>query len=119
MKPRLSLIFLLTLPCFAQSNEEKKAAPDRPNPPAEASPKIPTRPDITIDVLEDGKIKIEGTIVTLDELSKKIKITADQFPDQSIRIRGNRKSHYQTVVDVIDVCRKSGLKNVSFTSAPQ
>ena len=68
MKTYLTLILLMAVPCFAENKSENKRAPERQNPPVEALHGLPEKPEIIINVLEDGAIKVEGILVTKEEL---------------------------------------------------
>jgi biopolymer transport protein ExbD len=39
--------------------------------------------------------------------------------NQAIRIRGDGKVEYQKIVEVIDVCQKAGIPNISFATQVQ
>ncbi len=118
MKTYLTLILLMAIPCLAENKPENKSAPELQNPPVEAIQGLPAKPEIIINVLEDGAIKVEGILVTKEELLEKLRTIANMIKDQPVRIRGDRKVPYGTIVDVIDVCRKAGISNISFSTIP-
>jgi len=80
------------------------------------------RGEIVINILADGSIKIEGGTVDLAQLLEKLASISAQFKDQPVRIRGDGGVSYQRVVEVIDICTKAGIWNISFATqrpAPQ
>jgi len=72
--------------------------------------------EIIINVLKDGSIKVEGVVVDLESLHKKLAVIAEQFENQPVRIRGDGEVSYQRIVEVIDTCQKAGIWNISFAT---
>jgi|TARA_B110000037_G_scaffold42139_1_gene52041 biopolymer transport protein ExbD len=72
--------------------------------------------EIVINILGDGKIRIEGTTVDLEQLLVKLAPIATAFENQPVRIRGDGGVEYQRIVEVIDTCQKAGIWNISFAT---
>ena len=72
--------------------------------------------EIVINILGDGKIRIEGTTVDLEQLLVKLAPIATAFENQPVRIRGDGAVEYQRIVGVIDTCQKAGIWNISFAT---
>ena len=72
--------------------------------------------EIAINILKDGKIRIDGSTVDLQQLLVKLAKIAEQFENQPVRIRGDGKVDYQRIVEVIDTCQKAGIWNISFAT---
>ncbi len=72
--------------------------------------------EITISILTDGTIRVEGTTVDLDQLLAKLAPIAEAFENQPVRIRGDGGVEYQRIVEVIDTCQKAGIWNISFAT---
>lgn len=75
-----------------------------------------TMGEIIINVLANGTIKVESSELSLSALGEKLLPIAKQFKNQPVRIRGDGNVPYQKIVEVIDVCQKSGIWNVSFAT---
>jgi biopolymer transport protein ExbD len=74
------------------------------------------RGEIIINVMADGSLKVEGSVVDLAQLRQKLSLVAKQFKNQPVRIRGDGGVNYQRIVEVIDTCQKSGIWNISFAT---
>lgn len=74
------------------------------------------RGEIIINVLAEGLIRVEGVTVDPQQLFDKLSKIAKQFENQPIRIRGDGQVPYQRIVEVIDICQKAGIWNISFAT---
>ena len=72
--------------------------------------------EIIINILADGSIKVEGSMVDLSQLREKLAAVSKQFKNQPVRIRGDGNVNYQRIVEVIDTCQKAGIWNISFAT---
>lgn len=73
--------------------------------------------EIILNVHEDGSVTINGErFKDKDRLYAYLRERAMQDQDQTIRIRGEAKTEYQKMVDVLDACTKAGFWNVSFST---
>ena len=84
---------------------------------AVAAPDSVTRGEIILNVLVDGRFQVEDKTMDDEELARRLKAVAAQYPNQPVRIRGDMNTKYQNIVHVIDLCQKSGIWNISFASA--
>jgi biopolymer transport protein ExbD len=74
------------------------------------------RREQVINVLADGTIRLEGVTLDLLELEQKLAPIAKLNENQPVRIRGDRETRYQRIVEVIAACRKAGIWNISFAT---
>lgn len=79
--------------------------------------------EIIVNVRAGGIITIDGMTLTDDELQSKLKSIGEAFQDeqtgksrQPVRIRGSANVEYQRIVEVIDLCQKAGIWNISFST---
>lgn len=72
--------------------------------------------EIILNVREDGKVTINREVFTVDELYPKLERLVKLEKNQPVRIRGDAATTYQKIVDVLDVCRKAGIWNISFST---
>jgi biopolymer transport protein ExbD len=77
---------------------------------------ISKRPEIIINILKDGSIRVEGQKLRDEELVERIGAALKQFPNQPIRIRADGEVKYQEVVRVVDLCQRAGGWNLSFAT---
>jgi len=84
--------------------------------------------EIVVNVTKEGEVTISGEIYTLSELRQKMEriVEASEIANtggadrQPVRIRGDADCDYQTIIEVMDEIRKSGIYNIGFASrAPQ
>ncbi len=92
--------------------------------------KVPTAPssedevtraidEIIINVREeDGKliVTVDGTTFTLDQLRQRLRKIVSNNEDVPVRIRGDAKTSWQGIADVIAACTDVGVYNISFSS---
>jgi biopolymer transport protein ExbD len=72
-----------------------------------------------LNVREDGTVIWEGKQVDRSRLLERLKELASLYPDYAIVLRGDVKTDYEKIVEVLDICRQAGIWNVAFaTSKP-
>jgi biopolymer transport protein ExbD len=75
--------------------------------------------ELIINLDEKGAIFINSIERTPAELEKTMAQVADEFRDQPVIIRADRKTAHEHVILVLDICRKVDIRNVAFaTLAP-
>ena len=72
--------------------------------------------EIIVNVRESGEVMVENQTMTQAQLKEKLSAIAKQHKNQPIRLRGDAKCDYQTIVEVIDTCQKAGIWNISFAT---
>jgi biopolymer transport protein ExbD len=97
-----------TVEVFAGETEMKVAVPARVDDVKRA------KDEIIILVKADGGIVVAGKILTSDELLELLKKKSKQNKNQAVRVRGDAAVGYQRIVEVIEICQKAALWNVSF-----
>ena len=76
--------------------------------------------EIVVNVRKTGEVMVEGEKLSLDQLLMKLKLIAQVYKDQAVILRGDEKTEYQKVMDVLNTCQKAGIWNVSFaTRSPE
>ena len=79
--------------------------------------------EIILNVRDGGVITVDGQALSEGELSSKLQSIAEAFKDektgksrQPVRIRGASGVDFQRIVEVIDLCKKAGIWNISFST---
>ncbi len=109
----LVLIFFITASVFYQIETEIPVE----LPVASSSESLPrTEGKIIINIDKEEKIIINGKEYNLSGLEDLLKRVVSLFPNQAIIIRGDRKVNYGRVIQVLDVCKKVGVWNISFAT---
>lgn len=85
-------------------------------PKASKSPALDGPKSKAITVNNEGKIFLDTVPVTLPELEQKLSQHKAKFPDFPVVIRGDRLTHYQGVMDVLNVVGRLGLTKVGLAT---
>lgn len=75
--------------------------------------------DVILLVNAQGLVKMDGEMLTQKELSDKLTDMVKKNKDLSVCIRASGKTEYKKIVQIIDVCRKAQIHNVSFATQAQ
>ena len=70
-------------------------------------------PPLTIGVDKRGKLYVDGSKVSVQELHDRLKQEAAGNPGRPIRIDGDEKALYQDIVHVLDLCQFEGFTKIS------
>jgi len=103
----LLLIFFLIATTFRQTEREMQIALPSA---ASASPISTTLREIIVNVGEDGRIVVNGRPIEPDALGAMITEAVAVNPDQKVTVRGDRRTSYENIVRVLDVCKSSGIR---------
>jgi biopolymer transport protein ExbD len=74
------------------------------------------RGEMLINVRTDGTVVVEGGVLTREELSERLTNISRIYKNQPVRLRGDANCPYQTIVEIIDLCQKAGIYNISFAA---
>lgn len=112
----LLLIFFIATMQFSQSERELNVSVPVAEEGADARQTVG---EIIVNVREDGGVVVDNAEMSQDQLFAKLTRIAAVHKNQAIRIRGDGKVEYQKIVEVIDVCQKAGIPNISFATQVQ
>jgi biopolymer transport protein ExbD len=112
----LLLIFFIVTWQFSRSETEMKISV--PSSQEGADPKR-VLGEIIVNVRANGEVVVEGQVMSQAQLKQKLSAIAKQHQNQPVRLRGDSKAEYQTIVEVIDTCQKAGIWNISFATQRQ
>jgi len=71
---------------------------------------------IEINVFRDGRIKVSGVFLDLEQLKSQLEAAQQRYADQAVMIRADGRNVYQEVVDVLSVCEKANIKHFSLAA---
>ena len=75
---------------------------------------------VVVNVKADGTIVMNRKAFSPDALRAKLKDLSKLYPDQAVILRGDQRTNYKYIVDVLDICRSANIWNVAFaTSRPE
>ena len=103
----LLLIFFLVATTFHQTEREMQIALPAA---ASAGPISTALREIIINVDQDGSIIVAGRPMTRDELDSLITQAVTTNPEQKVTVRGDRRTPYENIITVLDVCKGAGIQ---------
>ncbi len=103
----LLLIFFLVATTFQQTEREMQIALPMA---ASAGPISASLREIIVNVDETGAIIVSGQTVTADDLRSIVETAVAENPEQKVTVRGDRRTAYEHIVTVLDVCKGSGVQ---------
>lgn len=107
------LLVIFILMCTASVQGTKVNLPKASNTPAKPLSKPKTK---SVSVNSEGKIFLDTIPVTLAELEQRLQEAKSAIPDLPVIIRGDSESHYQSIMDVLDVVGKLGISQVGLAT---
>ncbi len=69
-----------------------------------------------VNVRADGSIVMNRKVISPDDLAEKLKQLAKLYPDYAVILRGDQKTNYKAIVDVLDMCRAANIYNIAFAT---
>jgi biopolymer transport protein ExbD len=72
--------------------------------------------DIIVNVQQDGEISVNGEKKSLPELEKTLEVARQNFPGQSVVIRGDSTGPYQNVMNILEICHRAKIRSVSLAN---
>lgn len=122
MTPMIDVVFLLL--CFFVTSQlfaQWEAEIDIALPTAQTG-EIPQRlpGELIINITEGGRTVVNSRDLARDELGDMLVQLAQLFPGQPVILRADRATPYERVIEILDLCRKADIWNISFaTTLPE
>ena len=109
----LLLCFFVTVSVFSQwENEISIQLPSAAT--AQEPDRLPG--EIVVNLSKDGKVKVNGRELALDDLKSRLARISKFYPGQPVIIRADRDTKYDFLVKVIDTCRAADIWNFSLAT---
>lgn len=109
----LLLIFFLVTWQFSRSEQDSKVKVPTSSQGQEETRAIS---EINVNIRPSGELVINGEVLTEQELLTKLRAIVEVYQNQPVRLRGDGKITYQTLMGVIDICQEAGIWNISFAT---
>ena len=119
LAPMIDILFLLLIFFIITWNFARRETEIEIAVPAASEGKSDKQKDvgeIVINVRKTGEIVVEGALLTEEQLVSRLKLLASVYKDQAVILRGDEKTEYQKVMNVLNICQKAGIWNVSFAT---
>jgi biopolymer transport protein ExbD len=116
LSPLIDCVFLLLI-FFLVATTLKKIQPELPLelPTAAVALQVPQEQErLVISVDERGGIYLNASPVSLNLLHDTLKAAAQRDPNQVVRLDVDRRTPFQHVVHITELCTFVGLNNVGF-----
>lgn len=112
LTPMIDIVFLLII--FFMVGTQFNEIEDRYDielPTAAPVKPMTRRPDpLVINVAKSGTISLDGQPIAIEKLTERLQRARERFAEQSVLIRGDGKSGYQSMIDVMNVCHQSQIR---------
>jgi len=109
----LLLCFFVTVSVFSQwENEIAISLPSAKT--ADEPGRLPG--EIVVNLDKEGFVKVNGTVMSLEDLESRLGRISKFYPGQQVIIRADRDSRYESLVKVIDACRAGNVWNFSLAT---
>lgn len=73
--------------------------------------------EIIANVLKDGRVSVNGVVIAIDELTRRLVEISKFYPDQAVIIRADKDARYESLIKVVDACRAGGVWNFSLATS--
>jgi len=112
----LLLCFFVTVSVFSQWESEISIR----LPSASTSEEPERLPgEIVVNLSETGFIKVNGVVLSLEELKVRLARVAKFYPGQPVIIRADKDVKYQQLIELVDTCRAADVWNFSLATTAE
>ncbi|MCQ2368326.1 MAG: biopolymer transporter ExbD [Kiritimatiellae bacterium] len=75
--------------------------------------------EIIVNISMEGVVKVNGAVLTLEDLQGRLAKISKFYPGQPVIIRADKETKYEEIVKVIDTCRAADVWNFSLATENQ
>jgi len=72
--------------------------------------------EIVVSIAQSGEMYLGEKPITIEDLEVQLKQAKERYADQSVIVRGDAAGEYQNVMDVLAVCHRVGITNLSLAN---
>ena len=110
------LIFFLLGATFLTNERDERELELRLPTVREAEPLTEAPEEITVAILADGRIDLQGEMVSLAELVRRLVSARANYADQAVAVRGDADVRYERVAKVVSACKEAGIGHVDLVA---
>ena len=107
----LLIIFMVTAPLLTQGVNVD--LPDAKSPPMQQNVE-----PLVVTILADGKVFLQKHEVAIDQMAPQIAAMLKQKPDLPVFIRGDARTPYEKVAQVMSLLESAGIRKVGLVTEP-
>ena len=86
---------------------------------ASSKESITSSETFVVNISRDGAVVVNQKKISLEELSALLNKTARLYPGQAVILRADEKTYHERVIQVLDVCAKANIWNISFATSKE
>lgn len=119
LTPLIDVVFLLLIFFLVTSEfEDEERRLNIVLPSATSAVPMTSKPrEVVVDIDDTGKVYMRGKVTPLEELEELLKSAVANNPtSQTVVIRADQATSFQPVVNVMDVCNRTGVSDYSVTT---
>ena len=75
--------------------------------------------EIVINIQKEGVILVGQKAVSLEQLGSLLRRASQVSARQAVIVRADQKTYHEHVIQVLDVCAKANIWNISFSTAKE
>jgi biopolymer transport protein ExbD len=120
LTPMLDVVFNLLLFFLAATTfAREEVAMDLRLPQARSGAESKGGHQLVVNVFADGRLQVDGRVVTLEALRQKLQAAAARDKEQGVLVRGDRQAQFGIGLQVLDACRLAKIGKVDFAALPE
>ena len=108
-------VLLVLLVVFMISVQFRSLLPLNVPPPADQSKPAPARPQVVLELKEDGSYTINGTVSAIEVLPTRLQELAGGGKRNLIFVRAAPRRQYREVIRAVDLAKGAGFQIVGYT----
>ena len=78
-----------------------------------AKPLTEAPAEIVLKISQDGSVAMADDVVTVPQVTERLRGVVTQYPDQAVIIRGDGRAFYQKVAEVMAACEAAGITHLA------
>ncbi|MBX6312473.1 MAG: biopolymer transporter ExbD [Isosphaeraceae bacterium] len=86
---------------------------------AGAAPLTAAPEDLTLTIIEPGRVELGGQVYDLEALTGALREAVARYAEQGVLVRGDARLSYQDLADVLAACEAAGIQNVRLPVRPR
>ncbi|WP_437194081.1 ExbD/TolR family protein [Planctomicrobium sp. SH527] len=83
---------------------------------SEAKPLTPLPDELVINIADNGDVFVGTSQLTLEQLEIQVRSARERYAEQIVVIRGDGGGRYQNVMTVLNLCKRSGIRNIQLAN---
>lgn len=108
----LLIIFFMVATKFDEMERNIEVAVPEVAQAGENSP--PARP-LIVSVLSEGRVELDGTPVSLEELTSRLNAARTPLTEPTVVIRGDAQCAFQHIASTLAACQRAGVSDLGIT----